>query len=86
MVSLLLYGIIASSGLRVLINNKVDLGKQRNLIICAVILVIGIGGLSISLGQVSLSGMALSAIIGIILHLILPKEKKECNCSCCNHR
>jgi uracil permease len=85
-VSLLLYGIIASSGLRVLINNKVDLGKQRNLIICAVILVIGIGGLSISLGQVSLSGMALSAIIGIILHLILPKEKKECNCSCCNHK
>ena len=88
--SLLLYGIIASSGMRVLINNKVDLGKQRNLIICAVILVVGIGGLSISLGQITLSGMALCAIIGIILNLILPYEKK---CECCkcgdkneNHR
>lgn len=90
--SLLLYGIIASSGMRVLINNKVDLGKQRNLIICAVILVVGIGGLSISLGQITLSGMALCAIIGIVLNLILPYEKK-CECKHCkcgdkneNHR
>ena len=80
--SLLLYGIIASSGMRVLINNKVDLGKQRNLIICAVILVVGIGGLSISLGQITLSGMALCAIIGIVLNLILPYEKK-CECKHC---
>lgn len=82
--SLLLYGIIASSGMRVLINNKVDLGKQRNLIICAVILVVGIGGLSISLGQITLSGMALCAIIGVILNLILPYEKEhKCKCECC---
>ena len=80
--SLLLYGIIASSGMRVLINNRVDLNKQRNLIICSVILVAGIGGLAVSVGQITLSGMALCAIIGIVLNLILPHEKK-CECSCC---
>ena len=80
--SLLLYGIIASSGMRVLINNRVDLNKQRNLIICSVILVAGIGGLAVSFGQITLSGMALCAIIGIVLNLILPHEKK-CECSCC---
>ena len=80
--SLLLYGIIASSGMRVLINNRVDLNKQRNLIICSVILVAGIGGLAVSIGQITLSGMALCAIIGIVLNLILPHEKK-CECSCC---
>ena len=80
--SLLLYGIIASSGMRVLINNRVDLNKQRNLIICSVILVAGIGGLAVNVGQITLSGMALCAIIGIVLNLILPHEKK-CECSCC---
>ena len=80
--SLLLYGIIASSGMRVLINNRVDLNKQRNLIICSVILVAGIGGLAVSVGQITLSGMALCAIIGLVLNLILPQEKK-CECSCC---
>ena len=89
-VSLLLYGIIASSGMRVLINNRIDLGKQRNLIICAVILVAGIGGLSVTLGQITLSGMALSAIIGVVLHLILPnkhepygEKHKKCHCEGC---
>ena len=89
-VSLLLYGIIASSGMRVLINNRIDLGKQRNLIICAVILVAGIGGLSVTLGQITLSGMALSAIIGVVLHLILPNKHesygenhKKCHCEGC---
>ena len=83
--SLLLYGIIASSGMRVLINNRVDLNKQRNLIICSVILVAGIGGLAVSVGQITLSGMALCAIIGIVLNLILPHEKK-CECNCCDDK
>ncbi len=73
-VSIMLFGVIASSGVRVLINNKIDFNKQRNLIIAAVILVSGIGGLSISLGKVTFAGMALSAIIGIILHQILPEK------------
>lgn len=69
-ISILLFGIIASAGLRVVINNKVDLDKQRNLVIVSVILVVGIGGLAIG----NISGMALAAIIGVILNLILPKE------------
>lgn len=74
-VSILLFGVIASSGVRVLINNQIDFGKQRNLIIGAVILIVGIGGLTINIGQITLSGMALAAIIGVILHLILPDKE-----------
>ncbi len=74
-VSILLFGVIASSGARVLINNQIDFGRQRNLIIGAVILIVGIGGLTINLGQITLSGMALAAIIGVILHLILPDKE-----------
>ena len=65
-VSILLFGVIASSGVRVLINNQIDFGRQRNLIIGSVILITGIGGLTINIGQITLSGMALSAIIGVI--------------------
>lgn len=74
-VSILLFGVIASSGARVLINNQIDFGRQRNLIIGAVILIVGIGGLTINVGQITLSGMALAAIIGVILHLILPDKE-----------
>ncbi|HAX73009.1 MAG TPA: uracil permease [Firmicutes bacterium] len=74
-VSILLFGVIASSGARVLINNKIDFSKQRNLIIGAVILVVGIGGMTLEIGSVTLSGMALAAIIGVILHLILPEKE-----------
>ncbi len=74
--SILLYGVIASNGLRVLIENKVDFSKQRNLIIASAMLVIGLGGAILPLGgSATLSGTALSAIVGIILNLILPKEK-----------
>ena len=73
--SILLYGVIASNGLRVLIDNKVDFSKQRNLIIASAMLVIGLGGAILPLGgSATLSGTALSAIVGIVLNLILPKE------------
>ncbi|GEL75947.1 uracil-xanthine permease family protein [Tenuibacillus multivorans] len=79
-VSILLFGIIASSGLRMLIDNNVDLGNNRNLIISSVILVIGIGGmyLEFQIGEFDLqiAGMALSAIIGILLNLILPGREQ----------
>lgn len=80
-VSILLFGIIASSGLRMLIDNKIDLGKKRNLIISSVILVIGIGGAFIQVSEnISLAGMALATIIGIVLNLVLPgKEKVDIN-------
>ncbi len=73
-VSILLFGVIASSGVRVLINNRIDFSKQRNLIIGAIILIIGIGGMSVEIGPITLSGMALAAIVGVILHLILPDK------------
>ena len=73
--SILLYGVIASNGLKVLIDNRVNFGSQRNLIIASAMLVIGLGGAVFPIGNIiSLSGTALSAIVGIILNLILPKE------------
>ncbi|MFG6115198.1 solute carrier family 23 protein [Halobacillus sp. MO56] len=76
-VSILLFGIIASSGLRMLIDNQVDLGEKRNLIISSVILVIGIGGAFIQVtDNVQIAGMALSALIGVVLNVILPGKEK----------
>lgn len=76
-VSILLFGIIASSGLRMMVENKVDFGVNRNLIIASVILVIGIGGAYIQIGEkFSLSGMALAAIVGIVLNMVLPGREK----------
>ncbi len=72
-VSILLFGIIASSGLRMLVDNKVDFGVKRNLVIASVILVLGIGGASIHFGTVfAVEGMALASIAGVILNQILP--------------
>ncbi|MFD2443452.1 solute carrier family 23 protein [Bacillus sp. CGMCC 1.16607] len=72
-VSILLFGIIASSGLRMLVDNKIDFGDKRNLVISSVILVIGIGGAFIKVSdELQIQGMALAAICGVILNLILP--------------
>ncbi|KAB2337442.1 uracil permease [Cytobacillus depressus] len=71
-VSILLFGIIASSGLRMLVDSKVDFGEKRNLVIASVILVIGIGGAHIDIGPLQIQGMALAAIFGVVLNLILP--------------
>ncbi|QUG41019.1 NCS2 family nucleobase:cation symporter [Psychrobacillus sp. INOP01] len=76
-VSILLFGIIAASGLRMLVDAKVDFGNSRNLVIASVILVIGIGGAKFIVTEaLSIEGMALAAIIGVILNLILPGRKK----------
>ncbi|MCM3441175.1 solute carrier family 23 protein [Metabacillus halosaccharovorans] len=76
-VSILLFGIIASSGLRMMIDSKLDLGNKRNLIIASVILVIGIGEATLKIGNLDLHGMALAALIGIVLNLVLPADKDE---------
>ncbi len=76
-VSILLFGIIASSGLRMLVDSKIDFGDKRNLVIASVILVIGIGGAHIDLGSVQIQGMALAAICGVVLNLILPGRPKQ---------
>jgi len=75
--SILLYGVIASNGLKVLIKERVDFGQMRNLIIASAMLVLGLGGAILKLGPVTLSGTALSAMTGIILNLILPYENKD---------
>ncbi len=75
-VSILLFGVIASSGLRMLIDNKINIGEKRNLIISSIILVVGIGGAVIQVNEhIEIPGMALAAIIGIILHQVLPNKE-----------
>lgn len=75
--SILLYGVIASNGLKILINNQIDLSNSRNLIIVSSMLVIGLGGAVLELGSVAtLSGTALSALVGVILNLVL-KDKED---------
>lgn len=76
-ISILLFGIIASSGLRMLVEQKIDFSNNRNLVIASVILVVGIGGAALKFTEAfSIEGMALAAIIGIILNLILPGREK----------
>lgn len=78
-VSILLFGIIAASGLRILIDAQLDLDNKRNLVIASVILVIGIGKahLDFMIGDIpfNLEGMALAALAGIVLNAVLPKEE-----------
>ena len=74
--SILLYGVIASNGLKVLIESRVDFGQVRNLIVASSMLVLGLGGAVLNIGAITLSGTALSAIVGTILNLILPKAEK----------
>ena len=74
-ISILLFGLIGLNGVRVLVNNRINLLAQRNMVIIAIILVIGLGGAVLSVGAVNLSGMALAAIVGIVLHQILPEKE-----------
>ncbi|MEW8998171.1 MAG: solute carrier family 23 protein [Thermoanaerobacter sp.] len=74
-ISIILFGMIASIGIRTVVENAVDFKKSRNLIISSAILVFGIGGAVVNLwGGIQLGGVGLAAIIGIILNQVLPKE------------
>jgi len=76
--TIVLYGLIAGNGVKVLVKAKVDLSNMRNIIIVATMLVIGLGGAGFALNDaVSLSGMSLAAVVGIVLNLILPKTIEE---------
>ena len=75
--AILLYGVIASNGLKVLIEKQVDFRQVRNLIIASSMLVLGLGAAVLEVGPVTLLGTALCAIAGIVLNLILPHEKTE---------
>ena len=75
-IMLLLFGSIASVGISNMIQAKIDMGSTRNLIIVSLILTIGIGGAIISIGSFTLSGIGLASLVGVILNLILPEDKK----------
>ena len=73
----LLFGAIAAIGLNTLVKEGKDLSEPRNLVIVSLTLVFGIGGMQIGVGEFTLKGIALSAILAIILNLVLPKETSE---------
>jgi len=80
-VSLLLYGFIAVNGLKVLIKNQMNFDDPKNVVVASSMLVLGLGGAVISIISgdlsVTISGMSLSAVVGILLNLILPAQKAE---------
>ncbi|MGF1702780.1 uracil-xanthine permease family protein [Photobacterium makurazakiensis] len=76
-IMILLFGSIATVGLNTLIKNQVDLHKARNLVIVAVTLVFGIGGMAFGIGEFSLQGVSLCGIVAILLNLILPDDLGE---------
>ncbi len=69
-ISLLLYGVIAASGIRMLVDKRVDFSKSANMVLAAVTFVIGVSGAAISIGTVELKGMALAAVVGVSLSII----------------
>ena len=69
-ISFLLYGMIGTSGLRILVDSKVDYNRTRNTVLSSVILVVGLSGVSIQLGSIALKGMSLAALVGMILSLL----------------
>ena len=76
-IMLLLFGTIASVGINSLIKNKVDLGDTRNLVIASLILILGIGGAELTIGSFTIGGIGLSAVVGVVLNLVLPRRKEE---------
>lgn len=69
-ISFLLYGMIGTSGLRILVDSKVDYGKSRNLTLTSIIFIAGLSGIAVKIGDVELKGMVLACIVGMILSLI----------------
>lgn len=76
-IMLLLFGMIASVGIKTLIESRADFHKTRSMVIVSVILTVGIGGAAIDFGAFSLGGIGLASVVGVILNLILPGQSKE---------
>ena len=80
-VSLLLYGFIAVNGLKVLIRNQVDFENPKNVVVGASMLVLGLGGATISIVSgdlaIAISGMSLAAIVGILLNICIRENKTD---------
>lgn len=73
-ISIALFGVIASSGLKILVESKVNFDNKKNLLIASVILVSGIGGLTLQIHGLQITGVAFSTLLGIILYQILPEK------------
>ena len=80
-ISVLLYGFICVNGLKILIHNQVDFNNTKNVVVAATMLVLGLGGATLSLAtgdlSLSISGMSLAAIVGVLLNLCIPEENHE---------
>ena len=76
-ICILLFGIIASAGIRMLVEATIDFSEKRNLIIASVILVIGIGGAKIHLGSLEVGEMSLATYVGVLLNLVLPRKLQD---------
>lgn len=76
-IMLMLFGSIAGVGIQNLINNKVNLGETRNIIIAGVTLSVGIGGAVINTGSFTFGGIGLSAVVAVVLNLIIPRKKSS---------
>ena len=77
----MLYGFICVNGLKILIHNQVEFNNTKNVVVAATMLVLGLGGAALSFAygdlSISVSGMSLAAIVGVILNLLVPEEKHE---------
>uniref|UniRef100_UPI0032180651 uracil-xanthine permease family protein n=1 Tax=uncultured Draconibacterium sp. TaxID=1573823 RepID=UPI0032180651 len=76
-IMLLLFGMIASIGIKTLVDSRTNMSETRNQVIVSIVLTVGIGGAVIQYGTFSLAGIGLAATVGIILNLVLPRTKKE---------
>ena len=70
-VSFLLYGMIGASGIRLMVDSKIDYSKPRNLALTSVVFITGLSGAFIQMGSVKLTGMSLATVVGMGLGLIL---------------
>ena len=73
-IMVLLFGSIAGIGLKTIMDGRVDLGSARNLCIVSVTLVVGIGGMGVTIGNFSLQGISLCGVLAVLLNLVLPGE------------
>ena len=69
-ISFLLYGMIGASGIRILVDSRVDYGRSRNLTLTSIVFVTGLSGIAVNIGNIQLTGMVLACIVGMILSLI----------------
>lgn len=69
-ISFLLYGMIGTSGIRILVESKVDYGKSRNMAMTSVIFVTGLSGINVKFGSIQLTGMVLACVVGMIMGLM----------------